>query len=168
MKKTILILISLLTFACQHNERSIGFTSLANDGEEYKFYLGTDSTIEVVKKFDQISKTKNYEELRKIFSDTAKFTYYNGVENTLDEFITLNQKRDSTLLANGETLTWSPQWALSVDINPKKGGEHVNMMYLAEYNGKEDSSKFYANLWFYVRNDKIITVNQYNQSINND
>jgi len=81
MKKTILILISLLTFACQQNERSIGFTSLANDGEEYKFYLGTDSTIEVVKKFDQISKTKNYEELRKIFSDTAKFTYYNGVEN---------------------------------------------------------------------------------------
>ena len=51
MKKTILILISLLTFACQHNERSIGFTSLANDGEEYKFYLGTDSTIELVKKF---------------------------------------------------------------------------------------------------------------------
>ena len=119
MKKTILILISLLTFACQHTERSIGFTSLENDGEEYKFYLGTDSTIEVVKKFDQISKTKNYEELRKIFSDTAKFTYYNGVENTLDEFITLNQKRDSTLLANGETLTWSPQWALSVDINTK-------------------------------------------------
>ena len=45
MKKTILILISLLTFACQQNERSIGFTSLANDGEEYKLYLGTDSTI---------------------------------------------------------------------------------------------------------------------------
>ena len=50
MKKTILILISLLTFACQQKERSIGFTSITNDNEEYKFYLGTDSTIEVVKK----------------------------------------------------------------------------------------------------------------------
>ena len=45
------------------------------------------------------------------------------------------------------------------------GGEHVNMLYLATYESEESKSQFYANLWFYVREGKIVTLRQFNQSI---
>ena len=66
------------------------------------------------------------------------------------------------------TLTWEPQYALSVDIDPTRGGEHVNMMYLGTYTEGEEESQFNANLWFFVQDGKIITVNQYNQAIVNE
>ncbi len=39
------------------------------------------------------------------------------------------------------------------------------MMYLATYENLELKSKFYANLWFYVINGKIVRVNQYNKTV---
>ena len=39
------------------------------------------------------------------------------------------------------------------------------MMYLGTYNDGEAESQFNANLWFFVQDGKIITVNQYNQEI---
>ena len=89
-------------------------------------------------------------------------------QKTVEEFIELNLVRDSILDANNATLTWEPQYALSVDIDPTRGGEHVNMMYLGTYIEGEEESQFNANLWFFVQDGKIITVNQYNQAIVNE
>ena len=41
-------------------------------------------------------------------------------------------------------------------------------MYKWMYKDSTETLKYYANLWFYVRDNKIITVNQFNQSIPND
>ena len=166
MKNKILIsLLLVILIGCNHSERSVGFTNWSDDGTQLKFHLGTENSISVVKKFDKLIQEKNYDQMKKLFSDTAKFTYHDGVENNLKQFIDLNIKRDSSLIANNETLTWEPQNAFSVDLDPKTGGEHVNMVYLATYENLESKSKFYANLWFYVINGKIVRVNQYNQTV---
>ena len=163
--KILIILLLVMLIGCNHSDRSVGFTNWSDDGTQLKFHLGTENSINVVKKFDKLIQEKNYDQMKKLFSDTAKFTYHDGVENNLKQFIDLNIKRDSSLIANNETLTWEPQNAFSVDLDPKTGGEHVNMMYLATYENLESKSKFYANLWFYVINGKIVRVNQYNQTV---
>ncbi len=166
MKNKILIsLLLVILIGCNHSDRSVGFTNWSDDGTQLKFHLGTENSISVVKKFDKLIQEKNYDQMKELFSDTAKFKYHDGVENNLKQFIDLNIKRDSSLIANNETLTWEPQNAFSVDLDPKTGGEHVNMMYLATYENLESKSKFYANLWFYVINGKIVRVNQYNQTV---
>ncbi len=166
MKNKILIsLLLIVLIGCNNSERSVGFTNWSDDGTKLKFHLGTENSISVVKKFDKLIQDKNYDQMKELFSDTAKFTYHNGVENSLKEFIDLNIKRDSSLIANNERLLWEPQNAFSVDLDPKTGGEHVNMLYLATYENSESKSKFYANLWFYVINGKIVRVNQYNQTV---
>ena len=168
MKNSIfLIPFFFLVIGCSPVERSVGFTTWSDDGTELKYHLGTEASISVVKKFDQLLQEKNYTELNQIFSDTAQFIYHNGVRNSLNEFINLNIRRDSSLAANNETLKWEPQNVFSVDLDPSSGGEHVNMMYLATYESPETKSQFYANLWLYVLNGKIVRVNQYNQSIEN-
>ena len=46
------LLSSLLFFACEPVKQSVGFTKWSDDGTEYKFYLGTEASIDVVKAFD--------------------------------------------------------------------------------------------------------------------
>ena len=168
MKKFLLLAIIPLFFSCETPERSVGFTNWSDDGTEFKFHLGTESSIEVVKNFDKMTSSKSYESLREIFSDTAVITYQNGVKSNIQDFITMNLRRDSMLVAGNATLKWTPQRALSVDLDPTRGGEHVHMSYLGEYNDAESTNTFYANLWFYIIDGKIITVDQYNQDIIDD
>ena len=39
------------------------------------------------------------------------------------------------------------------------------MLYLATYETAESKNQFYADLWFYVVDGKIVTIRQFNQSI---
>jgi len=146
-------------------ERSVGFNDWSDDGTEYKFHLGTEESIEIVKGFDKMSNGKDYEGLRGIFSDTAVITYQNGQKASIDDFISMNLRRDSIIEANDAKLNWDLLRAFSVDIDPTSGGEHVNAMYMGKYEDSEELDTFYANLWFYIIDGKIITVNQYNQDI---
>ena len=165
MKQIIFILTALFLTSCDPVQKSVGFTTWSDDGSEYQFFLGTESSVNVVKAFDAVAQAKTYDDFREIFADSATLTYQNGVTNTLDQFIAMNQKRDSLLLENEATLQWTPQHAFSVDIDPTIGGEHVNMMYKGQYIEGEQKSEFYASLWFYVVDGKIVTISQYNQAI---
>jgi len=166
MKNLIYILgITTLFFSCENQERSVGFTNWSDDGTQYKFHLGTEASVDIVKSFDKMIVGKNYDELRSIFSDTAVLTFQNGYDSSLQDFINMNLGRDSTLLATNATLKWDLQRAFSVDLDPKSGGEHVSASYLAKYQDKEQTNSFNADLWFYIIDGKIITVNQYNQDI---
>lgn len=158
-------------YACQpptNAARSVGFTSWSDDGTAYQFHLGTETSIAVLKAFDKASQQKDYTAIRQILSDTVKITYHNGQSATADEFILMNKRRDSMLEADGGTLDWTLQSAFSVDLDPSRGGELVDAMYLGSYTGQEEAYQFYANLKMYVVNGKIITVNQYNQSVLSD
>lgn len=160
-----------LTTACVNStapERSVGFTDWSDDGTSYKFHLGTEAYVDVIKTFDKAVQKRNYPAIREIFNDTARITYQNGITASLDEFIAMNLRRDSILANNNATLKWDLMRAFSVDLDPTTGGEHVNAMYKGMYKDSTETVQYYANLWFYVRDNKIITVNQFNQSIPND
>jgi hypothetical protein len=159
------LLLSMLFFACEPVKQSVGFTKWSDDGSKYKFYLGTESSVDVVKAFDAAAQAKTYDDFHEIFADSATLTYQNGQTDTVKDFIELNLVRDSILIANNATLIWEPQYAFSVDLDPTRGGEHVNMMYKGTYIDGEEKSQFNANLWFFVQEGKIISVNQYNQDI---
>ena len=160
-----LLAITTLFFSCENQDKSVGFTNWTDDGTQYKYHLGTEASVNIVKSFDKVVVEKNYEELRTIFSDTAVITYQNGYDSSLQDFIDMNLGRDSMLLATNATLKWDLQRAFSVDLDPKSGGEHVCASYLAKYQGEEETNTFNANLWFYIIDGKIITVNQYKQDI---
>lgn len=146
-------------------ERSVGFNDWSDDGKEYKFHLGTEASIDIVKEFDKMSGEKNYDGMNEIFSDTTVITYQNGQKASIQDFISMNIRRDSMLEANDAKLNWDLLRAFSVDIDPTRGGEHVNAMYMGKYEDSEGVNTFYANLWFYIIDGKIITVNQYNQDV---
>ena len=76
-----LLAITTLFFSCENQDRSVGFTNWTDDGTQYKYHLGTEASVNIVKSFDKVVGEKNYEELRSIFSDTAVITYQNGYDS---------------------------------------------------------------------------------------
>ena len=50
-----LTIIAIFLVSCNSQERSVGFNDWSDDGKEYKFHLGTESSIDVVKEFDKLS-----------------------------------------------------------------------------------------------------------------
>ena len=59
-------------------ERSVGFTNWSDDGAEYKFHLGTDAAVQVVRDLDEVWTNQDWEGVRAMLSDTAKFYWRNG------------------------------------------------------------------------------------------
>ena len=160
-----LIIIGFLAFSCNQNERSVGFNDWTDDGTEYKFYLGTDATVDVVKGYNDNWTSRKYDEMRTFFNDTVKITFNNGQTVTLDEFVEVMSDRDVTLDSMGASLNWNLARAFSVDIDPTQGGEHVHASYEVEYNVGENTTKFNSNIWFYVVDGKIVTVDQQSRPV---
>ena len=67
-QQIVFIIIALFLMSCDPVQRSVGFTTWSDDGSEYKFYLGTESSISVVKAFDAAAQAKNYDDFREIFA----------------------------------------------------------------------------------------------------
>ena len=57
-QQIVFIIIALFLMSCDPVQRSVGFTTWSDDGSEYKFYLGTESSISVVKAFDAAAQAK--------------------------------------------------------------------------------------------------------------
>ena len=57
--------------------------------------------------------------MKEIFSDTTVITYQNGQKASIQDFISMNVRRDSILDANDAKLNWDLLRAFSVDIDPK-------------------------------------------------
>ena len=73
--KIILIALStLLMTNCDNPERSIGMTTWSDDGTEFKFYLGTEQAIDVVRNWDKLQSEGKWEESLELFADTATVT----------------------------------------------------------------------------------------------
>ena len=52
-----------------------------------------------------------------------------------------------------------------VDLDPTRGGEHVHADYVMNYDDGENKAGVNTVLRFYIIEGKIVTVNQFNQSI---
>ena len=135
-------------------ERSIGFV----DGEnsDTKWHLGTQQAIDVVNIVDELWANQNYDSMRQYFADSVEvWTPKGEYTNTFDSFI--------ESLTTGENVSWSYNYAFSVDLDPSIGGEHVQAGFSVDYPETEDSEA-YTNLHhesYYVVDGKIITQRQY-------
>ena len=83
MKNLVFLLAIAVLFSCNTQkeevespaERSIGFNTFL---PEYKWHLGTEGPIEVVKKIDEAWAKEAYDEMRPYLADTAKFYFADG------------------------------------------------------------------------------------------
>ena len=165
--KNLLLILFTITFlsSCVNEPRSIGMTTWSDDGKEYKFHLGTEDAVDVVRKYDNLFNNKDWEGAKEIFADTASITYFNGQKVTPADMIEMSRKRDSSYVANNIDYKWNLQGAFSVDLDPTRGGEHVSANYYITYDDGENKSSFNSILRFYIIGDKIVWVNQFNQAI---
>ena len=159
MKNSILIVLFALSVflnGCESNmpERSIGF--VAGENSDTKWHLGTQQAIDVVNIVDELWANQNYDSMRQYFADSVEvWTPKGEYTNTFDSFI--------ESLTTGENVSWSYNYAFSVDLDPSIGGEHVQAGFSVDYPETEDSEG-YTNLHhesYYVVDGKIITLRQY-------
>ena len=159
MKNSILIVLFALSVflnGCESNmpERSIGF--VAGENSDTKWHLGTQQAIDVVNIVDELWANQNYDSMRQYFADSVEvWTPKGEYTNTFDSFI--------ESLTTGENVSWSYNYAFSVDLDPSIGGEHVQAGFSVDYPETEDSEA-YTNLHhesYYVVDGKIITLRQY-------
>ncbi len=148
--------ITLLLSSCDTNtpERNIGFVT--GDNSELQWHLGTQEAIDVVTTVDSLWKNQDYEGMREFFADTVKVLRPNGTyTNSFDSFI--------ESLSDGSNVTWSYDYAFSVDLDPEVGGEHVQAGFSVTYPGTNDSDERidYQHESYYIVDGKIITLNQY-------
>ena len=66
-------------------------------------------------------------------------------------------------IRDSSNVSWSYDYAFSVDLNPETGGEHVQAGFSITYPATEDSEERvdYQHESYYVVDGKIITLNQY-------
>ena len=62
-------------------------------------------------------------------------------------------------------MSWNLVNVFSVDIDPTRGGEHVTADYVVRFDDGENQSSFNSILRYYVLDEKIVWVNQFNQSV---
>jgi hypothetical protein len=159
---TLLIIIVSLNFSCETNttERSIGFTTWSDDGEVYKWHLGTDAAVDLVVDLDKVWAEQNYSAMRVFFADTAKFYFRDGkfFDNTND-FI----NEISTQEEDGTTV-WKFVSAYSVDLDPLRGGEHVQASFEVT-NKAGDTLIRELHEQYYVIDNKIVQWRQFSLPI---
>ena len=158
MKNSILLMftITLLLSSCDTNtpERTIGFVT--GDNAELQWHLGTQEAIDVVTSVDALWNNQDYEGMREFFADSVKVLRPNGTyTNSFDSFI--------ESLNDGSNVSWSYDYAFSVDLDPEVGGEHVQAGFSVTYPGTDDSDERidYQHESYYIVDGKIITLNQY-------
>ena len=158
MKNSISIIftMTLLLSSCNTNtpERTIGFVT--GDNAELQWHLGTKEAIEVVTSVDALWKNQDYEGMRPYFADSVKVLRPNGTyTNSFDSFI--------ESLSDGSNVSWTYNYAFSVDLDPEVGGEHVQAGFSITYPATEDSEERidYQHESYYVVDGKIITLRQY-------
>lgn len=136
-------------------ERSMGFTNWSDDGVEYKFHLGTDAAVQVVRDLDKAWVDQDWEGVRGMLADTSKFYWRNGNVLSVDEFMT-QISSDST-----GTATWKFNGAFSVDLDPTRGGEHVHADF--SVSTKTDSTTVNRDVIerYYIIDGKVVTWHQY-------
>ena len=153
---TLLIIMVSLNFSCdtKSNDRAIGFTNWSDNGEIYKWHLGTDAAVDLVVELDKVWAKQNYSEMRKFFADTAKFYFRDGkfINNTNDFINQISTDEQNS------TTKWDFVSAYSVDLDPSMGGEHVQ----ASFNVTSgDSLVRELHEQYYIINNKIVLWKQF-------
>lgn len=136
--------------------KAIGFNTML---PELKFHLGTEAAIQVVKDFDKHWGQDDYEGMRTFFADTAVMYFPDGkVAKSGDEAIAMIQADDD---GADQEVSWTFDYAYSVDLDPTRGGEHVQAGFTVTEteNGEESKKKYHES--YYIVDGKIVMLTQY-------
>ena len=139
-------------------ERMIGFHPNP-EIQDLKWHLGTQEAIDHVISLDKLWVAKDFEAMRGHFVDTLKVTNWDGVMFTNFDALKASQEADSA------EVSWTFDYAYSVDINPSMGGEHVQAGFTVS-SPKEDGTveKYLVHESYYIIDQKIVTLSQYKQA----
>ena len=159
---TLFFIVPIMSYT--QTERSVGMTKWEGL-DELKWHIGTENAVNVVKKYDKYFNNGDWDKAREIFVDSARITYFNGQKVSYEELIEMSRLRDSSYKANNIDYKWNLINLYSVDLAPKIGGEIVTADYNVTYDDGKEKMQFNSILRFYVIEDKIIWVNQFNQSV---
>ena len=139
-------------------ERAIGFDTMLPD---HKWHLGTETAIQVVKDLDKAWSSFDYDAMKTFFADTAKFYFPDGkTAASPDEFVSILKEEEG-----GADISWTFDYAFSVDLDPTRGGEHVQAGFTGtDIKGGVITKKHYHE-WYYVIDGKIVLWRQFTQDI---
>ena len=160
-----LLVVSLMLSACTTQnteaakERMIGFHPNP-EIQELQWHLGTQKAIDRVIALDKEWSSRNFEGMREFFIDSVQVTDPTGKTiNNFEEF-------KAGLEAEDPTISWTFQYAYSVDIDPSQGGEHVQAGFKVTVPGEEDDvTEYYIHESYFIRDEKIVTLSQFKQAI---
>jgi hypothetical protein len=166
MKNLLFIAALVLIVSCNSNsadsseteatpvERAIGFNTQLPD---LKWHLGTEEAISIVKKLDEKWAVEDYEGVKGFFADTAVCYFPDGiVAKSSDEFIAKIKSED-----DGSEVSWTFDYAFSVDLDPSLGGEHVQAGFTgtSTKDGVEEKKSYHES--YYIIMGKIVMWRQY-------
>ncbi len=135
-------------------DQGIGFNTTL---PELKWHLGTEDAIKVVKAFDEKWAAEDYEAMRTFFADTAVCYFPDGrVAKSADEILEMIQAED-----DGSEVSWTFDYAFSVDLDPTRGGEHVQAGFTVTSvkEGAETKKSYHES--YYIIEGKIVMLTQY-------
>ena len=153
MKKLLFLIIILVSISACNNNSGNGFV---NDSD-LKFYIGSNSSVELFKVFDSAWKNLDYKLMKTMIADSISFEFYDGkIANSADEFIEIIKGDVAKRNAEGNSYTWTTDYALSVDLTPSKDGEWVNAGFTSVLDFPQDSiDKRIYNDWYFFNKGKL-------------
>ena len=123
-----------------------------NDSD-LEFYIGSESSVELFRAFDSAWKNLDYKLMKTMIADSVSFEFHDGkMANNSDEFIEIIKKDVAKAILDGNSYTWTTDYAFSVDLTPSKKGEWVNA-------GFQGSDGFYME-WYQIEDGKLIAWSQ--------
>ena len=153
MKKILFLIIILVSISACNNNSGNGFV---NDSD-LKFYIGSNSSVELFKVFDSAWKNLDYKLMKTMIADSISFEFHDGkIATNADEFIEIIKGDVAKRNAEGNSYTWTTDYALSVDLTPSKDGEWVNAGFTSVLDFPLDSiDKRVYNDWYFFNKGKL-------------
>ena len=153
MKKLLFLMVILVSISACNNNSGNGFV---NDSD-LKFYIGSNSSVELFKVFDSAWKNLDYKLMKTMIADSISFEFHDGkIATNADEFIEIIKGDVAKRNAEGNSYTWTTDYALSVDLTPSKDGEWVNAGFTSVLDFPQDSiDKRVYNDWYFFNKGKL-------------
>ena len=153
MKKLLFLIIILVSISACNNNSGNGFV---NDSD-LKFYIGSNSSVELFKVFDSAWQNLDYKLMKTMIADSISFEFHDGkIATNADEFIEIIKGDVAKRNAEGNSYTWTTDYALSVDLTPSKDGEWVNAGFTSVLDFPQDSiDKRIYNDWYFFNKGKL-------------
>ena len=146
-------MVILVSISACNNNSGNGFV---NDSD-LKFYIGSNSSVELFKVFDSAWKNLDYKLMKTMIADSISFEFHDGkIATNADEFIEIIKGDVAKRNAEGNSYTWTTDYALSVDLTPSKDGEWVNAGFTSVLDFPLDSiDKRVYNDWYFFNKGKL-------------